>query len=250
MRARARDALTTLAALLCCLAAAADADAADAEGVPAAAGSKPPAIEQRDASAEERHSFDAYFQQRVAQATAAAHGARPMPPLFAPTFDIERRRGSRAWTVIARVDAAPRHAGPGVCGQVRTSFIYNPQTRAWGETAEPPQLYVWLDQPARPCGAPVQTVLLAQPLPWEDVVSLLRQQSTLLSRARLLFAGNTECARLRALNFKLAALEKAAPAAGSPVMFGLLFQSDRDSVARVAVRKNRGEFTAWNASCR
>jgi hypothetical protein len=32
-------------------------------------------------------------------------------------------------------------------------------------------------------------------------------------------------------------------------MFGLVFSSDRDTVARVAVRKSRGEYTAWNVSC-
>jgi len=32
-------------------------------------------------------------------------------------------------------------------------------------------------------------------------------------------------------------------------MLGMVFESDRDTVARVAVRKSRGEYTAWNVGC-
>jgi len=108
---------------------------------------------------------------------------------------------------------------------------------------------VWLAQPKTICTAAPHTVVMDQALPPEDVVALLRQHPELLSRARLLFAGNSQCIRQRALPFTLRALEPAAPAAGAPVMFSLVFESDRDTTARVAVRKHRGEFAAWNVSC-
>jgi hypothetical protein len=33
-------------------------------------------------------------------------------------------------------------------------------------------------------------------------------------------------------------------------MFGLVFESDRDTLVKVAVRKHRGEYAAWNVSCK
>jgi hypothetical protein len=32
-------------------------------------------------------------------------------------------------------------------------------------------------------------------------------------------------------------------------MYALVFDSDRDTRVRVAVRKHRGEYAAWNVSC-
>jgi two-component system osmolarity sensor histidine kinase EnvZ len=100
------------------------------------------------------------------------------------------------------------------------------------------------------CSAARYTTVMHHAVPPADVEALLRQHRDLLLRARLLFAGNSECARQRALTFRLSAIEPAAPANGAPVMFGLVFESDRDTIARVAVRKSRGEYAAWNVSCR
>jgi len=71
----------------------------------------PPPIEQRAPSDDERSSFDDYFRQKM---QAESSGARPMPPLFAPDFDIQRQRG-KPWRVIARVDSAPRHSAVDLC---------------------------------------------------------------------------------------------------------------------------------------
>lgn len=208
----------------------------------------PPRIEQRAPTDAERDSFDDYFRQKMA---AEAKGARPVPPLFAPEFDIQRQRG-KPWQVIARVDAAPRHSAVDLCRQIRSSFIYDaraPKDSRWTESAQPPTWHVWLAQPKTICTAAPHTVLMDQALPPEDVVALLRQYPELLSRARLLLAGNSRCIRQRALPFTLRAIAPAPPAAGAPVMFTLLFESDRDTVARVAVRKHRGEYAAWNVNC-
>jgi hypothetical protein len=207
-----------------------------------------PRIEQRQPTAEERDSFEVYFREKIA---AEAGGARPVPPLFAPAFDIERQRG-KPWQVIASVDSAPRHSAVDLCRQIRSNFIYDaskPKGQRWTESARPPEWYVWLAKPATACTTAQYTVLMDKTLPPADVVALLRQHRELLLRARLLFAGNSQCARQRALTFRLTALEPAAPTPGAPVMFGLVFSSDRDTVARVAVRKSRGEYAAWNVSC-
>ena len=113
--------------------------AAQASAAPssASAPSAPPRIEQRQPTAEERDSFDTYFREKTA---AEARGARPIPPLFAPAFDIERQRG-KPWQVIARVDTAPRHSAVDLCRQIRSSFIYDataPKGRRWTEARPRP----------------------------------------------------------------------------------------------------------------
>jgi hypothetical protein len=200
-------------------------------------------VQQRQASAEERSSFDAFYRERLPS------GINGAASLFAPAFDISRRRGE-PWQVIARVESAPRHFASDLCRQVRSSFIYDTKARSWGPSAAAPEWYVWLTRADVPCTAARYTVMMDPAVPKADVAELLRQHRELLLRARLLFAGNSECARQRALTFRLSAIEPAAPANGTPVMFGLVFESDRDTVAKVAVRKHRGEYAAWNVSCK
>lgn len=203
-------------------------------------------IQQRDASAEERSSFDQFYREHLPS------GLNGAASLFAPAFDISRRRG-QPWHVIARVDSSPRHFAPDLCRQVRSSFIYDaeaPKGQRWTPSAAAPEWYVWLARPDVPCTAARYTVRMDPAVPKADVAELLRQHRELLLRARLLFAGNSECARQRALTFRLSAIEPSAPASGAPVMFGLVFESDRDTLARVAVRKHRGEYAAWNVSCK
>ena len=78
-----------------------------------------PRIEQRAPTAEERASFDEFFRARNAAQPRRPWGAAPM---FAPAFEIERRRG-KPWSVIARVDSAPRRSAPELCLQIRSSFV-------------------------------------------------------------------------------------------------------------------------------
>lgn len=229
--------------------------AASAQGAPATSASAlaskqshASALQQREPSEAERSSFDVYYRQL---ALSEARGARPVAPLFAPTFEISRRRG-QPWQVVARVDSAPRHSAVDLCRQIRSSFIYDaaakPEQR-WQAAAQPPSWHVWLARPNTICTAAAHTVLMEPSVPPEDVVALLRQHSELLQRARLLLAGNSQCIRQRALPFTLSAIEPAAAAQGAPRMFGLVFDSDRDTRVRVAVRKHRGEYAAWNVSC-
>jgi hypothetical protein len=204
-----------------------------------------PAVQTREPTAEERTSFDEYYREQVPVRLSGG------PSLFAPAFDIQRRRGE-PWQVIARVDSAPRHHTPELCRQIRTSYIYDakgPKGQRWSTTAAEPEWYVWLATPKVICTAAQYTVRMDPAVSSTDVTALLRQHRDLLLRARLLFAGNSSCARQRALTFRLSAIEPAPPANGAPQMVGMVFESDRDTSVRVAVRKHRGEYAAWNVNC-
>lgn len=214
----------------------------------AQSGTQASRLQQREPSEAERSSFDEYYRQL---ALSEARGARPVAPLFAPRFEITRLPG-QPWQVVARVDSAPRHSAVDLCRQIRASFIYDARAKAgarWQPAAQPPSWHVWLAQPNTICSAVAQTVLMEPSVPAEDVVALLRQHTALLQRARLLLAGNSQCIRQRALPFTLSAIEPAAAADGAARMFGLVFDSDRATRVRVAVRKHRGEYAAWNVSC-
>lgn len=204
-----------------------------------------PAVQTREPTTEERNSFDAYYREQV---PARVSGG---PSLFAPAFDIQRRRGE-PWQVIARVDSAPRHHTPELCRQIRTSYIYDaraPKDRRWTPSAAEPEWYIWLATPKVICTAAQYTVRMDPAVSSADAAALLRQHRELLLRARLLFAGNSGCARQRALTFRLSAIEPAPPSNGAPQMVGMVFESDRDTRVRVAVRKHRGEYAAWNVNC-
>lgn len=213
--------------------------------VAAHAAAKPQPPQTREPSEEERGSFDAYYRLHV---PAAVSGG---PSLFAPAFDIQRRRGE-PWRVIARVDSSPRRHTPDLCRQIRTSYIYNakaPKDARWTPSAAAPEWYVWLATPKVPCSAARYTTRMDPAVHPDDVKALIWQHRTLLARARLLFAGNSSCARQRSLTFRLAAIEPAPPSNGAPAMVGMVFESDRDTRVRVAVRKSRGEYAAWNVNC-
>ncbi len=219
--------------------------AAACAGAAHAASPSAPALQTREPTSEERNSFDEYYREHV---PARVGGGAS---LFAPAFDIQRRRGE-AWQVIARVDSAPRHHTPELCRQVRTSYIYDvkaPKGQRWAPSAAAPEWYVWLATPKVICTATQYTVKMDPAVSGDDVAALLRQHRALLERARLLFAGNSSCARQRALTFRLSAIEPAPPANGAPQMVGMVFESDRATRVRVAVRKSRGEYAAWNVNC-
>jgi hypothetical protein len=180
--------------------------------------------------------------QRCAMIAMAALAACALAASAAPRTAKEETR---------YIDSRPGHLAPGICHLIRT-----PQTHARGAAADEgwsdsgaPEIRVWLDGGPIPCTAPQQSVQLTQSLPAPDIISLLQQQAALLQGARLLFAGNTSCARQRAYNFTLSALSAAPAERGAQAMYLLTYASDRDTTARVTIRKNRNEFTAWNVNC-
>jgi len=148
-------------------------------------------------------------------------------------------------------DSRPRHLAPGLCHLLRTRQVHARGAKAdegWSDEGEP-EVRIWLDGGPIPCTAPQQSARLNEALPAPDVISLLQQQSALLDRARLLFVGNTGCARQRAYHFTLAAVASAPPEKGALAMYTLTYESDRNTAARVTIRKSRSEFAAWNVSC-
>lgn len=149
------------------------------------------------------------------------------------------------------VDSRPRHLAPGICHLVRTHQLHTRGAAAdegWRDEGAP-EVRVWLDGGPVPCTTPPHSVHLQQSMPAPDIISLLQQQATLLQGARLLFAGNTSCARARAYHFTLAAMQPAPAERGAQAMYQLTYASDRHTSARVTIRKHRGEFTAWNVDC-
>jgi hypothetical protein len=107
--------------------------------------------------------------------------------------------------------------------------------------------FVWLD--AKGCSTPARPVELQYPMPDADVAGLLEHEREVLKSARLLFGGNSQCARQRALNFTLARIEIGTSGSSAEVLAGLVFRSDRDTSATVWVRRSGLDYNAWNVNC-
>lgn len=170
----------------------------------------------------------------------------PQAPAAPPAWHIGRPSARQRWQLSAQQDGAPQRRGAALCQFERQHYAYDERARnhqRWSLAA--PSQHVWLAT-AQGCTAPAAPAQLIAPMADAELAALLRQQAALLARARLLFAGNTECARLRALEFSLVAVE---PATGPGALPALLYRSDRASSARVSVRRSGAELTAWSASC-
>lgn len=197
------------------------------------------APDTRPASMAEQRSFEQF--QRQYDPAPGASKARLM---------AERPPGKGPWQLSATMETPPRLAMPGVCQLERSVFRHVPRApdgQPW-RTDGMALPYVWLAV-GGPCVAPARPVRLLQALPPEVVLQLLKENAALLNRARLLFAGNTQCARLRALPFALDALGRGARANGAPTVYTLLFRGERGDLAQVDARYSRAELTAWNVSC-
>ncbi len=210
-----------------------------------------PRRERRQPSEAEVQSFTEFFDQRTAPASASGVAKPPLPPVLSAERELRGKPGKGPWQLSAIVDTRPRHAAEGLCHILRSRFRYDAigrKDRRWTDDGAAIE-YLWLSGGPIACGTPKQLVALPQALPPADLVSLLEQQATLLSRARLLFAGNTSCARQRAYKFDLAAITSAAPQAGASAMYDLTYRSDRATTAHITVRKKGPELTAWNVNC-
>lgn len=195
----------------------------------------------RQPAAQEKASFASYLEQQMPGRDAAL-----------ASWDIRRQRHGR-WQVVARIDSAPLARSQGLCQLTRSSFAYDARAtkdQRWAVEA-PPDWYVWIAPAGCVVPAPgsAQPVRLSGALADGEIIPLLRAAPALLERSRLLFAGNTECARLRSLPFALEAIGPGAAGSAAASMFALQFRSDRASVAQVTVRKSGTELVAWNVSC-
>lgn len=188
--------------------------------------------ETRPASAHELLSFHAYYQQQFPD----NHGNQP-------TFSITRASAADPWALSAFVDSQPRRGLRALCRMQRIDFSHAGQWRA----AERQRQFAWLD-PAG-CRTPPRPVELLHPMPDADVLGLLEHQHAVLKSARLLFGGNTACARQRAYHFALARIDIGTSGSSSEVLAGLVYRSDRDTTATVWVRRSGLDYDAWNVSC-
>lgn len=186
--------------------------------------------EMRQATDQEKASFMAFYQQ-PGRASAVA-----------PRFSATRDNAGSPWRIEALIDAPPRRALRTLCRMDRLAFIND---GAW--RLAPVQQYAW-HAPAG-CTLPANPIAIGQRMPDTDILALIAQQGALLTRARLLFAGNTACAPQRAYPYQLTGIGVSAFINGSEEMAMLTYRSDRGPTARVWARRTGLAYDPWNVSC-
>lgn len=175
---------------------------------------------------QERASFQAYYPKAATPAL----------------YSVTREGASGPWRIEAVVDSAPRRALRALCRMDRLSFIHDGQWRAG-----PTRQFAWHGQAN--CSVPATPIALGQRMPDTDILALIEQQGALLTRARLLFAGNTACAPQRAYGYRLAGIDVGVFINGSEEMATLIYRSDRGPTARVWARRSGLAYDPWNVSC-
>lgn len=188
--------------------------------------------ESRQASEAERKAFFDFYR----QARPDNHGEQPR-------LTVIRKDSAARWEITAEVDSQPARGLRTLCRSQRASYRLAQRWLALGA----PREMAWIDRAA--CRAPARPVTLLHPMPDAEVLALLEQAPTLLKSARLLFGGNTMCARQRAYPFSLAAIDIGTSGSSTEVLAGLQFHSDRATRATVWVRRNGLSYDAWNVSC-
>lgn len=155
--------------------------------------------------------------------------------------------GGRGREVVGSVEAPPYRGHGALCRTQRTKFVLQRDGKQarWQEAGM--EYFAWLDRgTCRPVAEPVR---MLQRIPDTELEGVLLYQKSLLERARLLMAGNTACAPLRARTFSLAAVDVGAAAPRAEERYALVFKSDRDSYARIWLRKSGAQYDAWNVTC-
>lgn len=145
--------------------------------------------------------------------------------------------------LVATIDSPPQRGLRALCRMKRSGFVYDGKWRLEDRQRQ----FVWLD--ARACRVPSRPVELLHLMPDADVLGLLEHQGALLKSARLLFAGNTGCAKQRAFNFTLAKVDIGTSGSSPEVLAGLVFKSDRNTTATVWARRRGVDYDAWNVDC-
>lgn len=188
-----------------------------------------PAVAQQGAPASdaELKAFYSFYQQQFPD----DHSGKPQ---------FTRGQGG---ALLAVIDAPPQRGLRALCRMKRSSFVFDGK---WSVEPRPRQ-FVWLD--ARACRAPAQPVELLHAMPDADVLGLLEHQAALLKSARLLFAGNTRCAKQRSYNFALAKVDIGTAGSSPEVLAGLVFKSDHGTMATVWARRRGLDYDAWNVNC-
>lgn len=195
------------------------------------------APQTRAPSEAELKSFHAFYQKRFPD----NHGAQP-------AFAVTRSGSAAPWQVAATVSMTPRRGLKLLCRMQRIDFVQEAGGGQW-RAGEHARQFVWLDR-ASGCALPATPVQLLQRMPDTELVGVLAQQGKLLDKARLLLAGNTACARQRALPFELHAIDVGATGTSGEEMVALIYRSARDGEATIWARRSGADYDAWNAACR
>lgn len=187
----------------------------------------------REATLEELARFQAYYR-----------NTNPGQRAPVPWLSLRRIDDTQSWRISGALANSPARRGiRSLCIVNRTAFRFN---TSWTQEGEARQ-YAWLEPQG--CTQVTSAIDIVRRLPESDIVELLERQGALLASARLLFAGNTSCARQRAFSYALKAIDLGAIHAGGEEMATLIFHDDRGGLARVWVRRSGSVHTAWNVSC-
>lgn len=193
--------------------------------------------EVRHLSTQERAAFDAFYRARFNDV-----------PLGEPAFAASRPAPGKPWTVTATLDSPPKRGVGALCRMQRSLYHYEPRAAVnerWRTGAT--RQFAWLDKVA--CSAPKRPVEMLQAVPDTALLPLLEQHGVMLLKARLLFAGNTSCAPMRSLRFHLTGIDVGAAPGAAEQLYALVFDSDRDTQARVYIKFRANEWNAWGVAC-
>jgi hypothetical protein len=180
---------------------------------------------------QERAAFQAFYQQSTQGMSA-----------LAPAYKVTREGAAAPWRIEAQVDGKPRRALRTLCRMEREVFVLDGSWRR-----APAQQLAW--HATAGCVVPATPIVLGQRMPDTDILALISNQSGILTRARLLFAGSTACAPQRAYNYQLAGIDVSTFINGSEEMATLTYRSDRGPTARVWARRTGLSYDPWNVSC-
>lgn len=165
---------------------------------------------------------------------------RTAPGTPAPALRMERAPGASVLAATANSDAPPIRLVLPLCRVERTRYTQQANDSWRVDRSQ----HVWVHHTTS-CGMPPAGMIeLRANLPEIEVLKLLTAQGDMLQRARLLMAGNTSCAPMRARHFGMAALER-----GSDQLPLLVYRSDIGGELRLSVRPARTDFVPWNVSC-
>ncbi|WP_342120701.1 hypothetical protein [Pseudoduganella sp. OTU4001] len=165
---------------------------------------------------------------------------RIAPGMPAPALRMERAPGASVLAATASVDAPPLRLVLPLCRVERTRYTQQANDSWRTDSSQ----HVWVHHTTS-CGTPPATMVeLRAALPEIEILKLLQAKGEMLQRARLLMAGNTSCAPMRARNFSAAALDRGAD--GLPL---LVYRSDIGGELRLSVRPARTDFVPWNVAC-
>lgn len=174
------------------------------------------------------------------QRSFAQFWQRTAPGTPAPTLYMARAPGASVLAATANSDAPPLRLVLPLCRVERTRYTQQANDSWRVDHSQ----HVWVHHTTN-CGTPpAGMVELRAALPEIEVLKLLTAQGEMLQRARLLMAGNTSCAPMRARNFAMAALGR-----GSDQLPLLVYHSDIGGELRLSVRPARTDFVPWNVSC-